>query len=98
MPETIGRVELLKLSGAGGFVNVRLDYPTGVRLRPVPLGPPTELLIIWSGDQSLDTRDLFTAELSRALAGGLRVRLTHDEGSALIKSLIIEAPFEGSVV
>jgi hypothetical protein len=81
--ETTGQVEYLKVATGYGFVNIRRDAPDG---------PTNELLIIWFGDQSQGPAALFTTELSIALARGLRVRLSHEEDSAYITQLIVDAP------
>jgi hypothetical protein len=80
---TTGRVEYLKVATDYGFVNIR---------REAPEGPTNELLIIWFGDQSQGPAALFTTELSIALARGLRVRLSHEDDSAYITQLIVDAP------
>jgi hypothetical protein len=80
--ETTGHVEYLKVASGYGFVNI---------LRDAPEGPANELLIIWFGDQSEGPAALFTTELSVALARGLRVRLAHEDDSAYITQLIVEA-------
>lgn len=81
--ETTGRVEYLKIASGYGFVNIRRDATTG---------PANELLIIWFGDRSDGPAALFTTELSLALARGLRVRLSHENNSAYITQLVVEAP------
>jgi hypothetical protein len=81
--ETVGRVQYLKLATDYGFVNVRREAQTG---------PRNELLIIWFGEQSQGPVALFTTELSMALARGLRVKLSHEEDSAYITQLVVEAP------
>jgi len=92
---TTGRVEYLKVAAGYGLVNVRLETPTGINVPPVPTGPKNELLIIWIGNQSQGPRGLFTTELSRALAHGLCVRLSHEDDSAYITEVLIDAQFEG---
>ncbi|HEY6975188.1 MAG TPA: hypothetical protein VH396_02795 [Chitinophagaceae bacterium] len=81
--QTTGQVESLKIASGYGFVNIRKDTPDG---------PPNELLIIWFGDQSQGPAALFTTELSIALARGLHVSLSHEEDSAYIVQLVVEAP------
>jgi hypothetical protein len=93
----IGRVASLKVAPEYGFVDIRIETPTGFFVPPVPPGPSNELLIMF-GVQSYSGRDLFTNELSRALASGLRVRVSHEEDSAYITEVVVEAPFEGSLV
>ncbi len=81
--ETTGHVEYLKVASGYGFVNIRRDAQDG---------PTNELLIIWFGDQSQGPAALFTTELSMALARGLRVRLAHQDDSAYITQVVVEAP------
>lgn len=81
--ETTGRAEYLKLATDYGMVYFRRDAADG---------PSTELLIIWLGDRSEGPAALFTTELSMALARGLRLRLSHEEDSAYITQVIVEAP------
>jgi hypothetical protein len=81
--ETAGRVEYLKIATDYGFVNIR---------REATDGPQNELLIIWFLDRSEGPAALFTTELSMALARGLRVRLLHENDSAYISQLIVDAP------
>jgi hypothetical protein len=96
---TVGRVEYLKVASGLGFVNIRLETPTGyLTVPPVPPGPTNELLIIWFGSTSMGPPEQFRTELSRALAHGLRVRLSHADDSAYITQVIVEAPFEGSLM
>jgi hypothetical protein len=80
---TTGQVQYLKVASGYGFVNIRRDAPDG---------PANELLIIWFGNQSQGPSALFTTELSIALARGLRVELSHEEDSAYITQLIVNAP------
>ena len=98
MASTIGRVQYLKLSTTIGFVVILRETPTGINVPPIPPGPPTELFVIWSDDVSVRPRDLFTPELSRALANGLRVRITHEAHSSFISELVVFAPFEEPVI
>jgi hypothetical protein len=95
---TVGRVEYLKIATGYGFVNVRLEKPTGIAVPPVPPGPANELLIIWFGNQSQGPKALFTSELSRALSSGLRVRLSHEDDSAYIIEVVVDAPLDGALV
>lgn len=81
MAETVGRVAELKLADGFGFVNIRRET-----------GPSNELLIIWFGDQSEGPVALFTTELSLAMARGLRVKLFHQDDSAYIIRVTVEAP------
>jgi hypothetical protein len=103
MAVTIGRVQYLKIGSdqAGtdyGLVQIRLETPSGINVPPQPPGPRFELFIIWVVNQSQGPRYLFLTELSRALRHGLRVRIGHKDDSAFINQLVVEAPFEGSLV
>lgn len=95
---TVGRVEYLKVATDYGFVNIRVETPTGISVPPVPHGLTNELFIIWYGHESRCPRDLVVRELSNALTSGLRVRVSHDDDSAFITELIVDAPFEGALV
>jgi hypothetical protein len=83
MAITRGHVEYLKVSSGYGFVNIRKDQPAT---------PPNELLIIWFGDEAQGPAALFTTELSMALARGLHVQLAHDDDSAYIFEVLVDAP------
>ena len=93
---TNGRIEHLKFGDSYGFVKVRI-VGTGAPGEPSIPSSSNELLIIWSGNQSLATASLFTAQLSQALAHGLRVQLTHKDDSAYIIQVLVEGPFEGAL-
>jgi len=81
--QTTGKVQYLKIASDYGFVNILKDPGEGAT---------NELLIIWYGDQSEGPAALFTTELSIALARGLHVNLSHEEDSAYITQLIVDAP------
>jgi len=98
MARTIGRVQYLKLSTALGAVVILRETPTGINVPPVPHGPPTELFLIWSDDFSEGPRERFTTELSRALANGLRIQVTHEAHSSYIRELVVFAPYEEPVI
>ena len=103
MAWTFGRVQYLKIGSDQvgtdyGLVQIRVETPTGPNVPPVPPGPQFELFIIWVVNQTQGPKDIFRTELSRALRYGLRVRIGHKEDSAFINEVLVEAPFEGSLV
>ena len=99
---TVGRVDYLwvgtRYGTDFGLVNIQLRQPSGWTLPVIPPGPKSELFFIWSGVHNQVAKGFLLPELSRALAHGLQVTIFHEEWSAYIDQLIIEAPFEGSLV
>lgn len=85
MARTTGTVQALKLSTARGFVEVsRTDGGS----------PPTEIFIIWFGDNSRGPSALYTSELTTAMARRLEVTIVHEDDGAYIDDLTIHAPAE----
>lgn len=98
MASTIGRVQILKVTTTIGFVVILRETPSGINVPPIPPGPPTELFVIWANDVPGPARQIFTPELSRALANGLRVQINHDAHSSFIRELFVFAPFETPIL
>jgi len=93
---TKGRVEHVTFGPASWcIVNIRIEKPTGINVPPSPPGPNNELLVVTLGGQ---LGVLFVTELSRALASGLRVTVTHEDDSAHITSVTLIASTEGSLI
>ena len=93
--DTFGFVENLKVGSTSGYIEIRMD-PSEV--------PPTESFVIWDLRFNVpeDEADLLATDWIRfsmqvslareALIGRLRVRVNHDEDSAIVEALEIQAP------
>lgn len=79
---TTGIVQALKLSTSRGFVEIsRIDGGS----------PPTEIFIIWFGDESHGPSALYTSQLTTAMARRFEVTIAHEDNGAYIEDLTIRA-------
>ena len=79
---TTGRVVSMKSTSAIGTVTVRLIPPAS---------PPLEIFLLWWLDESHGPAALWSTQLLTALSRGLTVRISHDEDSAFIEQLEMQA-------